>query len=330
MNQRILELLARHPMQRTAQLADRLDISADQADTLLRSHLVAGVIVEHEVTAPNNRPAMAYELSEQFKLTDAYRAIVAHSAPTAAAATAAVAAASIAAPLVTPTFVPTAAPAAPPTATAKPARQPAGASPVPAVTKVDRAIDCVKQHGAVLTGQLRVAMNLRPGQHPAAYLATALRDGRIKREGECWSLSDGPAALDDQDPAPQAKKDALESGAALGQVQTAPTPAPAAAPAASESVPSVLTITLVEEPMFTAHVGGAKVPSLRLVSEWNGMKELRDPQGRGLIVDCDGEGHYKKMIDKMLGLDSTQRKATVIKGHPDLVAALRPDVNAPA
>lgn len=76
-------------------------------------------------------------------------------------------------------------------------------------TKVDRAIACLKEHGTVATGQLRIAIGLRAGQHPSNFLASALADGRIVREGDFWTLGQGknnepqkPTAAPSSAPAP--------------------------------------------------------------------------------------------------------------------------------
>jgi hypothetical protein len=71
--------------------------------------------------------------------------------------------------------------------------------------------------GSASTGQLRVAIGLRAGQHPSNFLASALADGRIVRDGDYWSLGTKSAT------------GAVESGA-----EPAPTPA-AKPPAAKKS-----------------------------------------------------------------------------------------------
>jgi hypothetical protein len=203
MPDQIIALLTTTPMLRIAQIADKLDITVDDVDTLLRPHLIDGSVVEHEVTGPNGRPTMAYEVSVQGQRR--HRPAVQWPEPAASR---------------TPAPVP----------------EPTSA-PVPEPTRVDRAIACLTEHGSVATGQLRIAMGLSKTQSPVNFLSYPLRDGRIKREGEYWMLGPGKAA-------PEAKPDALETGAELGRFKPdlpMPTFVPVAAPAPqarADSTPS--------------------------------------------------------------------------------------------
>jgi hypothetical protein len=255
MTQLILKVIAHHPMQRTSQLADRLDVALDEVDRQLRPHLVAGNVIEHEVIAPNGRPAMAYELSEQFKAGELGRAIM---ATTSRATFPAV-----------PTFVPKATPGPGPTAAPTPAPTPAPAAasaapatnnvPAPAGTKVDRAIACLTRHGTLATGQLRIDIGLRPGDHPAAYLRTALRTGLIKRDGDYWSL--GPVQPSAPPASPAAKKDALASGATLDQRSADPAPAVVVAPTAAP-VPAGYRCALWSDDILEVQRDGVTVAEL--------------------------------------------------------------------
>lgn len=176
MAQRIIALIARQPMLRASQIADKLDIEVDQAETLLRPLLVAGNVIEHEVVAPNNRPAMAYELSEQFKASDTMRAILAGSE--------------------TPT--PPAAAAPESTPAPRPERRASEKPP----SKVDRAIAFLTENGSATAVQLRTVMGLQPNSAPSSWLTVALKSGRIVNEGGFYKLGQDKAPSD----APEPKK----------------------------------------------------------------------------------------------------------------------------
>lgn len=189
----IIALIARNPMLRTAQIADRLDLTIDLVDALLRPLLIAGTVTEQEVIAPNQRPAMAYEVSEQFKLTAEYRTIMSggeiEAAPTGGSVAPVPAApAPVAAPP---------APAAP--APARVEQLPAkdiDAAPAKPGTRVSRGIAYITANGSATNDQLRTAMGLEPGAAVSNYLGRAVLDGRLARDGENWVLGSGepPAA----------------------------------------------------------------------------------------------------------------------------------------
>lgn len=150
---KLLELIAKVPMMRTVQIADRLDIPVDQADELLRQSLQAGHIIEHEVDAPNNRKAMAYELSAQYMAANA----LAPSPRTVER---------------TQEFAPTA----------------NGVTRNREPTKVDRAIAYVRKNGPSSSAQLHTELGLAEGVHVSSYLGSAVRGGRMLRDGNLWSL----------------------------------------------------------------------------------------------------------------------------------------------
>jgi hypothetical protein len=206
----LLALIASNPGLRAEQIADRLDRGVADVDALLRPHLAVGSVFEEEVTAPNNRPAMAYHLSEQFKMTDAYSAIVAGRDPDAAQV------------------------AQPPSTDAGskeaggPPAEADTADTAKAGTRVDRAIACVTKHGCVTNGQMRVATGLHVGQYPVSFLAVPLRDGRLARDGENWVL--GPALAPKQQAEPIADEKAKMEIPVF--TETANSPAHPVAPAA--------------------------------------------------------------------------------------------------
>jgi hypothetical protein len=89
-----------------------------------------------------------------------------------------------------------------------------------------------------------------------------------------------------------------------------------------------MQITLTEEPTFTAQVGDFKIEGLRVISEWNGMKELRNVKGEVLIVGGDWKGGpvsgFSEIFGNIFGIGEQKSVAgTVISGSPDLVALLK-------
>ena len=150
---KLLELIAQVPLMRTVQIADRLDMSIDQADELLRQSIQAGQIIEHEVDAPNNRKAMAYELSAQYMAANAL-----------------------------------AQPAKPIERSNQPVAVVTDDRTTRPLTKVDRAIAYVRKNGPATSTQLHAELSLAEGVHVSSYLGTAVRDGRMLREGSNWSL----------------------------------------------------------------------------------------------------------------------------------------------
>lgn len=186
----IIALIARNPMLRTAQIADRLDLTIDLVDALLRPLLIAGTVTEQEVIAPNQRPAMAYEVSEQFKLTAEYRTIMSggeiEATPEMVSVTPVPAAPA-----------PVAAPAPPAPAAPAPARVeqlPANdimVDPAKPGTRVSRGIAFITANGSATNDQLRTAMGLEPGAAVSNYLGRAVLDGRLARDGDNWVMGSG-------------------------------------------------------------------------------------------------------------------------------------------
>jgi hypothetical protein len=280
----VLALIARRPMLRLMQLADQLDMDVDAVDAIVRAQLIAGNLLEQEVVAPNQRPAMAYEVSGHFKATAAYRAIMvaADQAPGATQQAAQPAPAAL-----------SAFPSVPSSPLAAQASDGIARKP----THVNRAVALIKASGGTVSNtDMKAALGIV--RSLSSFLRPGVQSGRLARDGDNWVLGAGKP----QEPATPAS--------ASNQVN--------ADAAHSPDLAMVVNINLIEEPTFTAQFGEIRVSGLRVVSEWNGMRELRDPQGRELIVDCTKRpvfvGDTKREV----------RAATVIKGHPDLVRELLP------
>lgn len=93
-------------------------------------------------------------------------------------------------------------------------------------SKVQLAIDCITRLGAATDDQLRDAMKLDPKAYVGAYLAAAIKGGRVVRDGDRWTI---PKALDsvervgniiiasrDNSPIPQTVVDAITKAPAEG------------------------------------------------------------------------------------------------------------------
>jgi hypothetical protein len=208
MDQRIIALIAGLPMLRASQIADRLDLEVDQVDTLLRRQLVAGNVVEHEVTAPNGRPAMAYELSEQFKASDALRTMMAGSeAPALLEASA---------------LEPVPAPEPKP-------HDAAGKR----LSKVDRAIAFLTKNGSANAAQLREVMGLQPKAAPSSWLTVALKSGQIVNEGGVYTLRQAEAPSPAAEPRESAPRGPMRDCAPMNELKgplADPVPAPSKPP----------------------------------------------------------------------------------------------------
>lgn len=88
-----------------------------------------------------------------------------------------------------------------------------------------------------------------------------------------------------------------------------------------------MNITLTEVPTFTASVGDTKIEGLRVISEWNGMKELQNEKGEKLIVGSKADypaDSFGAIFGDIFGGDKAKSiNGTVIAGSPDLIATLR-------
>lgn len=72
-------------------------------------------------------------------------------------------------------------------------------------TRVQRAIDHLREHGAATNDEISRAMGLKPGAHPGSYLAVAVKDGRIDTRDGRWHL--GPGRRSPAVPEPPQRQD---------------------------------------------------------------------------------------------------------------------------
>ena len=224
-NTALLDLIGKTPMMRAMQIADRLDIAVDEVDTLLRHSLQEGSVIEHEVDAPNNRKAMAYELSAQYMATHALTA--------------------------------------PPRAIVECTQQPApvvnsgivGREP----TKVERAIAYVRKNGPSSSAQLHTELGLAEGVHISSYLGSAVRTGRMVRDGNTWFLP-GPGTVAPADIPKFSNIGSATVDVGISQPAQCSAPDEQAAPSAEASI--AFRCALWSDGTFEIQRNGATIASL--------------------------------------------------------------------
>jgi hypothetical protein len=149
-DQAILEKIAQHPQCRAVQLADWIDSELDDVQAVLAGLIAVGDVVASNGTSPAGAPCQLYELSDQFKASEAYKPIFSK-----------VVAAQFAA---------------------------AHAD----LSKVDRAIEFVRERGTASSAELHAVLQLPASEYVSSYLNGALKSGRLVKDGKSWTL--GPAA----------------------------------------------------------------------------------------------------------------------------------------
>lgn len=110
--------------------------------------------------------------------------------------------------------------------------------PAPKVSKVAQAIEYMKAHGGTASiDEIRDVLNIVPPNHPAAWLGSALRSGRIIKTDTGFALGQAPVGVKESEPVSNdAFNKALEEGEAkwlatsmpaeyLGAVADSPAPA---------------------------------------------------------------------------------------------------------
>lgn len=73
-------------------------------------------------------------------------------------------------------------------------------------TRVQRAIDHLRERGPATNDEISRAMGLKPGAHPGSYLAVAVKDGRVDTRDGRWQL--GPGRRSATAPEPPQRRDA--------------------------------------------------------------------------------------------------------------------------
>jgi len=162
MNDRDIYLhLAKNPGARAIDIAEALGANVTDVSQSLRALVDVGDVSKRQVFADDTgRPAQSYTLTEEFfKTTDGKR-IAAQLAST------------------------------PSSGAPKPEVKPTPSAPAEGkrISKVDRAINFLRDHGPCTSGQLRVPMDLPEKAHPQGYLQQALLSGKVVYADGKWSL----------------------------------------------------------------------------------------------------------------------------------------------
>ena len=168
-DQQIYELMAVSPSITALQISGALDESLSDVSTALRGLVECGDVMQSRGISSLGAPAMVYNLSVAFKESKEYRALLALMAISSDVKVA--------------------------TATMTPPIEPVEpqVSP-PAETRIEMAVAYLEIHGAVTEDAMRIAIGLKPGAYPVAYLFRATKSGMLhKRIDGMWAI--GPAPL---------------------------------------------------------------------------------------------------------------------------------------
>lgn len=294
----ILELIAKRPGIRTVEIADLVDCEPEMVQPAIQAEIDAKRIIVKPVTAPNGKPANAFIPCPS--LVEQYRPVA------------------------------TASPAV-----EKPARSVQPGNPaVQPKTKVQAAEMYLAKHGKATVDEMREVLQCDKKAHPNSYLAVAIGKGRIIWEDGIYR----PGSFEER----RAARTARMSGTVRPEVVEAsakfleaslPNPItttetrPVEQPEAPATAPALtpIKVQLIEEPTFTIQFGTVSLPGMRLASEWNGMKELRDAHGRSLIVLAESQGPFSMFFSNLW--DKQPQDIVVIKGHPELIDRLESAVH---
>lgn len=219
----IYEQVAKKPRIGATEIANNLGQTLATVSADLRILVDTGDLVKSTHFEDSGRQWQVYELSEEFKASRTCKALMESMGRTPAADPI---------PVQTGTKVHDQMQAAAP-----PAAQQNGPSP----TKVQLALACITRLGSATDDQLRDAMGLPAKTYVGAYLTSAVKGGKVVRDGDRWKLGAGkaeaaPKVLDsvervgnivvasrDASPIPQAVVDAIAAAPALAVPVAAPT-----------------------------------------------------------------------------------------------------------
>lgn len=171
-DQQIFVLMAKTPNIRAVQIADALDVALCDVSASLRSLVEVGDVLQSKGIAPNQQPTMIYNLSEEFKKSKECRAVMAIIESQKPA-----------------TAPPAGAPAATPAPISIPVFAPAAKS---AASRAEKGIAYLELHGATAQKDLRIAMGLTGKEYPSNFLASAIRNGKVHRDGNAWKPGAAP------------------------------------------------------------------------------------------------------------------------------------------
>jgi hypothetical protein len=168
-DQQIHVLIAKTPGIRAVQIADALDKPLADVSQALGALVEVGDVVRSKGFAPNGHPAQLYDLSDDFKKSKDYKAVLAivEAQPPTPAALSPVAARPAPAPVVTPVFLPV---------------------DQPTSSRADLGIAYVRKHLSVTQDALRTAMGLKRGEYPSNFLKAAIGNGKLHKDGDFWKV----------------------------------------------------------------------------------------------------------------------------------------------
>ncbi|RFP19176.1 hypothetical protein [Duganella sp. BJB475] len=189
-DQLILEFVATKQPVRAVQLADKFDVDLKAASDALKSLVDVGDLVRTAGTAPNGQPAQVYGLSAEFVKSKEGKLLAARIEG--AQATLAVAVAAPVAKAEQIEVQPSPAAAKPaPAALNKPTEPAESTASLAGINRAEAGVACIRLHGSVSDADLRVAMGLRAGQYPSAWLGAAIKRGDINKDGKNWTPGPG-------------------------------------------------------------------------------------------------------------------------------------------
>lgn len=164
--------VAKKPRIGASEIANNLGLTLATVSADLRMLVDAGDLVKSKHFEDSGRQWQVYELSDEFKASRRYAALISASEQ----------------PAIQPPPLPQ--PAAMPAPAPAPAAQ---AKQAAAKSKVQLAIDCLTKLGSATDDQLRDAMGLLPRTYVPPYLASAVKSGKVARDGDRWKLGTGKA-----------------------------------------------------------------------------------------------------------------------------------------
>lgn len=274
-DQKIMELIAKTPGIRAVQLAETFDVALVDVSASLRSLVDVGDLVKNtHFDDATGRQWQVYALSDEFRRSRTGKDLLVGigNEATAEPPPEAVEAVKLS-----------------PTATAlwtgglsKAPTAPVEFAPAvrhgPTVTKVDRAIAYLREHGAATAQQLAEAMGLPDKGNVSNYIAGPRRRGEIVRDGDVWKLASG-----------QAKP--LDNVEVVGNVILATrdqTPVPAEVKAAlTEMATAAVTELRKPEPAAPATTVAAPPKAYRCGIWSDGKVEIRKSSDRILLTQAE-------------------------------------------
>lgn len=230
----ICELIAKKPRIRATELANHFNVELTVVSSSLRSLVDVGDLVKSKQFDDNGRQSQVYELSDEFRKSREGKVLLER--------------------VLGSDDPKPALPIAVPDAVAP--TQDDNAAPRP--SKVQLALDCIAKLGAATDPQLRAAMGLPEKTYVGAYLASAVKGGKVMRDGEHWKLGSGKV-----EPGP-AKHDSVVKVSNIAVVTKDAGP-----------IPHAVINAVVAGPDLLGQMDAETVPELKCALWSDGTFELR-------------------------------------------------------